>query len=48
MGKDLNGKELGKGFRQRANGLYEARFSANKKSYSFYSDNLEELKKKLE
>lgn len=48
MGKDLNGKELGKGFRQRANGLYEARFSANKKSYSFYSDDLEELKKKLE
>ena len=35
MGKDLKGKELGKGIRQRANGLYEARYSVNKKSFSF-------------
>lgn len=48
MGKSLSGKELGKGIRQRANGKYEARYSVGGKSYSIYSDNLRELKAKLE
>lgn len=27
MGKDLNGNELGKGIRQRSDGLYEVRYT---------------------
>ena len=32
MGKDLNGKELGKGLSQRSNGLYMARYVDRYKS----------------
>ena len=49
MGKDLNGKELGKGISQRANGLYMARFvDPYKKRHTFYGENLRELKRRLE
>lgn len=45
MGKDLNGKELGVGIRQRENGSYEGRF-VNKlgKRKSIYADTLTELR----
>lgn len=47
MGKDLKGKELGKGISQRKNGVYEARFTdrfGNRKC--IYDSNLKTLKKK--
>lgn len=50
MGKDLNGKELGKGIVQRKNGLYQARvFSpGNSNGVCFYSRDLKEVKEKKE
>lgn len=45
MGKDLKGKELGKGFSQRKNGLYMARFKLDKQTYTLYSKDLKKLKK---
>ena len=48
MGKDLKGKELGKGLRQKSNGVYSARyvdrFGCRKE---LYGRNLAELKRKL-
>ena len=48
MGKDLKGKELGKGLRQKSNGVYSARyvdrFGSRKE---LYDRNLSELKRKL-
>lgn len=48
MGKDLNGKELGKGLRQRPDGRYELRIYVKgiKKPTYFYSFSISELKKK--
>ena len=48
MGKDLNGKELGKGLSQRKDERYEGRFSYNNKKYSVYSNKLPEVKKLLQ
>ena len=48
MGKNLNGREIGKGIRQRANGTYEARFKVGDKQCSIYGNNLKEVKAKLE
>jgi len=45
MGKDLKGKELGKGISQRKNGLYMARFKLDKQIYTLYSKDLKKLKK---
>lgn len=48
MGKDLKGKELGKGLRQKSNGVYSARYVdrfGNRKE--IYDRNLAELKRKL-
>lgn len=48
MGKDLKGKELGKGITQRKNGKYSARFtSKNKKRTEKYFDKLSEARKWL-
>lgn len=47
MGKDLKGKELGKGLRQKSNGVYSARYVdrfGNRKE--IYDRNLAELKRK--
>ena len=48
MGKDLKGKELGKGLRQRKNGTYTARY-VNRfgERKELYSKNLSELKRML-
>ena len=35
MGKDLKGKELGKGISQESTGLYSARFFKNPKEFRF-------------
>lgn len=49
MGKDLNGKELGKGISQRPDGTYMARYvDRYKKRHTFYGSNLKLLRKKLE
>lgn len=48
MGKDLNGKELGKGISQRKDGRYEARVVINGKRQTFYNTNLTELKREFE
>ncbi len=48
MGKNLQGKELGKGLTQRKDGRYEGRFSFNNKKYSVYSTKLSEVKKLLQ
>lgn len=48
MGKDLNGKELGKGISQRKDGRYEARVVINGKRQTFYNTNLAELKREFE
>lgn len=48
MGKDLKGKELGKGLRQKSNGAYSARYVdrfGNRRE--IYDRNLAELKRKL-
>lgn len=48
MGKDLKGKEIGKGIYQRKDGLYHARIYASgySKPISFYGHDLKELKEK--
>ena len=48
MGKDLKGKELGKGISQRKDGRYEARVVINGKRQTFYSTNLADLKREFE
>lgn len=48
MGKDLKGKELGKGISQRKDGRYEARVVINGKRVTFYNTNLAELKREFE
>ena len=45
MGKDLKGRELGKGLYQRKDGRYEARTKVNGSDVSIYGFNLRELKK---
>ena len=48
MGKDLKGKELGTGLRQKSNGTYSARFVDRfGKRQELYDRNLAELKRKL-
>lgn len=48
MGKNLKGKELGKGLYQRKDGRYEARIfvRGTGKTFSIYGTNLQHLKKK--
>ena len=49
MGKDLNGKEIGRGIHQIKNGTYEARYvDRYNKRISLYDKNLSRLKKRLE
>lgn len=48
MGKNLKGKELGKGITQRKDGRYEARFTLNGKNICLYNMNLSKLKKDFE
>ncbi len=48
MGKDLNGKELGKGLSQRKDGRYEARAVINGVKIDIYDMNLTALKKAFE
>lgn len=48
MGKNLKGKELGKGISQRKDGRYEARIVINGKRQTFYNTNLAELKRIFE
>lgn len=49
MGKNLAGKELGKGISQRKDGIYMARFvDKYKKRHTFYGNDLKILRKKLE
>lgn len=48
MGKDLKGKELGKGFSQRKDGRYEARAKINGVKIDLYDMNLSALKKAFE
>ena len=48
MGKDLKGKDLGKGFSQRKDGRYEARATINGKKIHLYDMNLATLKKEFE
>ena len=48
MGKDLKGKNLGKGFSQRKDGRYEARGVVNGVKIDIYDKSLTKLKKKSE
>ena len=49
MGKDLKGKEIGKGLSQRSDGNYMARYvDRYKKRHTFYSRDLKELRRKLD
>lgn len=48
MGKDLNGKELGKGIVQRKDGRYFARATVKGKEISIYGTNLKLLKEEFE
>lgn len=48
MGKDLKGKELGKGFSQRKDGRYEARATINGVKIDIYDSSLAKLKKEFE
>lgn len=48
MGKDLRGKELGRGLYQRKDGRYEARAKVNGKNIDIFGRNLRELKKRFE
>lgn len=48
MGKNLKGKELGKGFSQRKDGRYEARATINGVKIDIYDTNLAKLKKSFE
>ena len=45
MGKDLQGKELGKWFRQRKDGRYEARFKKGDVEIHLYGRNFKQLKR---
>lgn len=45
MGKDLKGKELGVGLRQRKDGRYEARLKVNGREQTIYSNSLTEIRK---
>ena len=45
MAKDLNGKKLPPGIRQRDNGRYEGRIKYEYKSYSVYSDTITDTKR---
>ena len=47
VGKDLNGKELGKGIHQRKDGRYEARAKVNGVQIDLLGKNLQKLKKKF-
>lgn len=48
MGKDLKGKDLGKGFGQRKDGRYEARCMVNGQKLCLYGKNLTQLRKDFE
>lgn len=48
MGKDLKGKELGKGYSQRKDGRYEARATINGVKIDLYDMNLPKLKRLFE
>lgn len=48
MGKDLNGKNIGKGFSQRKDGRYEARTTIKGIKIDLYSKNLSQLRKEFE
>lgn len=48
MGKDLRGKEIGKGLRQRKDGRYEARAKINGVEINLYDFSLKNLKKTFE
>lgn len=48
MGKDLKGKELGKGISQRGDGTYNARASVNGFKINLYDKNLSQLRKDFE
>ena len=48
MGKDLNGKDLGKGYSQRKDGRYEARAMVNGVRLDLYDTSLAKLKKDFE
>lgn len=48
MGKDLNGKELGKGILQRKDGRYFARATVKGQEISMYGTNLKTLKEEFE
>lgn len=48
MGKDLKGRELGKGLSQRKDGRYEARTTINGVKIDIYGTNLAKLKKEFE
>ena len=48
MGRDLNGKELGRGFSQRKDGRYEARAVICGTKIDIYDMNLAKLKKEFE
>ena len=48
MGKDLKGKDLGKGFKQRTDGRYEARATINGVTIDIYNKSLTQLKKDFE
>ena len=48
MGKDLNGKSLGKGISQRKDGRYEARALINGTKIQIYNMSLSQLRKNFE
>lgn len=49
MGKNLKGKEIGKGITQRQDGMYMGRYvTSSKKRVTIYDRNLKDLKRKLE
>ena len=48
MGKDLKGRELGKGLYQRKDGRYEARARIKGQDISIYGFNLRNLKKEFQ
>lgn len=48
MGKDLNGKELGTGIRQRLDGRYEARAKVKGQDINLYDTSLSRLKKSFQ
>ena len=48
MGKNLKGREIGTGIRQRADGRYEARATINGQKISLYDMSLSTLKKRFE